>query len=71
VEAKVLQELQNLGLAASAKNPVPRQLTYADLGELAYLQAVVKVFYFLHAVLYLPCICELFALAKTPVSCDY
>ena len=58
----MLQELRSLGLAASAKNPVPRQLTYADLGELAYLQAVVKVFS-LHAVLYLPCICELFALA--------
>lgn len=39
----MVQELQSLGLAASPKNPHPRQLTYADLAELAYLQAVVKV----------------------------
>ena len=43
VEAKVVQELQSLGLAASPKNPHPRELTYADLAELVYLQAVVKV----------------------------
>lgn len=43
VQAKVLQELQSLGLAASPKQPQPRQLSYSDLGELAYLQAVVKV----------------------------
>lgn len=68
LEAKVLQELQSLGLAASAKNPVSRQLTYADLGELAYLQAVVKVCYPPHAVLYLPCICQTFARALTQSS---
>lgn len=43
VEAKVVQELQSLGLAASPKRPHPRQLTYADLAELVYLQAAVKV----------------------------
>ena len=43
VEAKVVQELQRLGLCASAQRPEPRQLAYADLAELAYLQAVVKV----------------------------
>lgn len=39
----MVQELQSLGLAASPKNPHPRELTYADLAELVYLQAVVKV----------------------------
>ena len=39
----MVQELQSLGLAASPKNPHPRQLTYADLAELVYLQAAVKV----------------------------
>ena len=43
VEAKVVQELQRLNLCASAQRPEPRQLAYADLAELAYLQAVVKV----------------------------
>ncbi|CAK0744791.1 hypothetical protein CVIRNUC_001574 [Coccomyxa viridis] len=42
VEAKVVQELQRLGLCASVQRPEPRQLAYADLAELAYLQAVVK-----------------------------
>ena len=45
VEARVVQELQRLGLCASAQRLEPRQLAYADLAELAYLQAVVKVCY--------------------------
>ena len=39
----MVRELQSLGLAASPKTPHPRQLTYADLAELGYLKAVVKV----------------------------
>lgn len=43
VETKIVEELQEYGLAASEANPNPRQLTYADLGKLTYLQAVIKV----------------------------
>lgn len=39
----MVQELQRLGLCASVQRPEPRQLAYADLADLAYLQAVVKV----------------------------
>ena len=38
-----MEELQEHGLVASEANPNPRQLTYADLGKLTYLQAVIKV----------------------------
>lgn len=43
VEAKIVEELQAHGLAPSPSQPEPRQLTYADLGKLTYLQAVIKV----------------------------
>lgn len=38
-----MAELQSLGLVASAEDPQPRELAYPDLGELTYLQAVIKV----------------------------
>ena len=43
VEAKIVDELQRHGLAATEENPNPRQLTYPDLSKLTYLQAVIKV----------------------------
>ena len=43
VEAKVVAELQQLGLMPTAELPHPRDLAYADVSELTYLQAVVKV----------------------------
>ena len=42
VEARVLAELQEVGVMASATNPTPRPLEYSDLAKLPYLQAVVK-----------------------------
>ena len=38
-----MAELQQLGLMPSAEQPHPRDLSYADMSELPYLQAVVKV----------------------------
>ena len=43
VEAKIVAELQRLGLMPTAEQPQPRDLEYADMSELTYLQAVVKV----------------------------
>jgi len=43
VEAKIVAELQSLGLMPTAENPQPRELTYSDTCELTYLQAVIKV----------------------------
>ena len=43
VEAKIVAELQQLGLMPTAQQPQPRDLEYADMSELTYLQAVVKV----------------------------
>ena len=43
VEAKIVAELQQLGLMPTAEQPEPRDLQYADMSELTYLQAVVKV----------------------------
>ena len=43
MEAKILEELDSLGLSTTAERPHPRRLTYADLGKLNYLQAVIKV----------------------------
>ena len=43
VEAKIIEELDSLELSITPERPHPRPLTYADLGRLTYLQAVVKV----------------------------
>ncbi len=43
MEAKIVAELQSLGLMPTAENPQPRELTYSDACELTYLQAVIKV----------------------------
>lgn len=43
MEAKVAAELDGLELLVTAERPRPRELTYADLSKLEYLQAVVKV----------------------------
>ena len=43
VEAKIVEELQALGVMPSAERPQARELTYADTCELTYLQAVIKV----------------------------
>ena len=39
----MVAELEAAGLLATSEAPEPRQLTWADLGSLAYLQAVIKV----------------------------
>ena len=39
----MVAELQTAGLLATPEQPTPRQLAYADLGTLPYLQAVIKV----------------------------
>ncbi len=38
-----MAELQALGVMASAERPQARELTYADICELTYLNAVIKV----------------------------
>ena len=38
-----MAELQRLGLMPTAEQPQPRDLEYADMSELPYLQAVIKV----------------------------
>lgn len=43
VEAKIVAELQQLGLMPTAEQPHFRALAYADVSELTHLQAVVKV----------------------------
>lgn len=43
MEAKILDELESLGLMATPERPQPRQLEYSDLNRLPYLQAVIKV----------------------------
>ena len=42
VEARVLLELESLGLLATLANPAPRPLTFEDLGKLVYLNAAIK-----------------------------
>jgi cytochrome P450 len=41
-EAKLLKELQGLGLAASPSNPKPRAMVWENLGSLNYLSAVIN-----------------------------
>jgi hypothetical protein len=43
VEQKILAELDALELTITSERPQPRNLTYADLNKLPYLQAVIKV----------------------------
>ena len=43
VEAKLVAELEHHGLLASPVCPKPHALVYADLKELVYLQAIIKV----------------------------
>lgn len=42
VEARIVKELDSLGLLASPQNPNPRDLTLDDLPKLVYLNAVIK-----------------------------
>ena len=42
VEARLAAELDAAELLVTAKRPQPRQLQWADLARLAYLQAVIK-----------------------------
>ncbi|KAK9816727.1 hypothetical protein WJX72_004273 [[Myrmecia] bisecta] len=41
-EAKIVAELQQLGLLATSKDPAPREVVYGDLAQLTYLNAVIK-----------------------------
>ena len=43
VEEKILAELADLHLLKTEHNPKPREMTYADLSKLTYLNAVIKV----------------------------
>ena len=43
VEARLLAELDSLGLSITPERPRPRALAYVDLGKLPYLQATIKV----------------------------
>ena len=43
VEAKIVQELQVVGVCASTKGAPTRRLTPADLQKLSYLKCVIKV----------------------------
>ena len=43
VEQKILAELDSLELLRSSTRVKPRELTYADLSKLTYLNAVIKV----------------------------
>ena len=44
VERKILAELEGLELLKTPQNPRPREMAYADLSKLTYLNAVIKVF---------------------------
>lgn len=41
--AKLEAELDEAGLLKSAANPNPREITYADISKLHYLDCVIKV----------------------------
>ena len=43
VERKILAELEGLQLLKTPQNPRPREMAYADLSKLTYLNAVIKV----------------------------
>ena len=43
MEAKIVRELQALGVCATADGKEPRKLTPADMQKLTYLPCVIKV----------------------------
>ncbi len=43
VEAKIIAELDSLGLSITPQRQHPRKMTYADLNKLTYLNATIKV----------------------------
>ena len=43
MEAKILEELDSLELLITPERPRPREMVYADLSKLVYLNAVIKV----------------------------
>lgn len=43
VEARITQELDEVGLLLTPERCEPRRITYADLARLPYLSAVIKV----------------------------
>jgi hypothetical protein len=49
VEAKVVAELDRLGLLATPERPRPRPLEFPDLNQLSYLSCVIKVQAFVHS----------------------
>ena len=42
IEAKIVEELDSLGLLATESRPKPRELTYGDLSKLTYINLVIK-----------------------------
>ena len=42
VEAKIVEELMDLGLLATPESPTPRQIEWEDTGRLRYLNCVIK-----------------------------
>jgi hypothetical protein len=43
VEDRITAELDQRGLLVKSGSPTPRRLTYSDLSQLPYLNAVIKV----------------------------
>lgn len=43
VEAKIVEELDSLELLITPERPRPREMVYADLSKMVYLNAVIKV----------------------------
>ena len=43
IEARILHELQELGVYSDVQGKPSRALTYADIQKLTYLQCVIKV----------------------------
>ena len=43
VEARIVEELKNLDLLATAEQPTPRPIQWDDIPRLIYLNAVIKV----------------------------
>ena len=62
MEQKILAELDSLELLKSSTRVTPRELTYADLSKLTYLNSVIKVL--AHR---LPVMMALLASAPAPV----
>ena len=59
IEAKVVEELDRLGLLATKERPQPREIKYEDLSKLTYLNLVIKVCHQCKGLFtYLPLCCE-------------